>query len=191
MATEGLQGYYPHVQDKTYIDKYPASIISLDELQGKSLLEIGAGTLNDMVILIQKQIVQPESIFISEPFIPAFCDSLDKIEAVCHDDLYAFKNKHRISFRPIPNPEFPDLCVHFVYANNVLHSLGYQSLEDELELRIYRKVGSKVPDEIKQERIKQLSRSPAERVQEIVKEAYRLLQPGGIFFVRNLTSSVN
>lgn len=186
MATEGLGGYFEYVKDKTYIDAYPPAIMTLDELKGATIVEIGAGTLNDMLLLINNGIIDLDHVFISEPNTAAFCEILDKIEGLRGNNYYAFRNRFRISSKAVPNSEFPDCCANFVYANNVLHSLGYKSLEDELDLRSYEERGGE-----KTARIRKLLKSPEEKVRDVMIDAFRLLKAGGIFFGRNLTDYVN
>lgn len=186
MAKEGLVGYFDYVGDKTYIDKYPSSIMTLDQLRGGTIVEIGAGNLNDIKLLIDRGIVSQDSVFLSEPYIPAFCDALDKIEKISGKSDYAFRHRDRISQRAVPNSEFPDNCTDFVYVNNVLHSLGYKSLEDELDLRAYEET-----DEGRPERIQELLKSPEEKVKDVVRDAFRMLKEGGVFFGRNLANYVN
>ena len=185
MASKGLKGYFDYLKDKTFINKYPASIITLDELKNKSILEIGSGTFNDMIFLIQNKIISPEDIHMSEPYIPAFCESLDKIEQILGQG-YGYKNRQRISFKELPNSEIPDNCVNFFYANNVLHSLNYKSLEDELDLNMLEN-GNK----ISQERIIQLQKTGKDKIKEVITEAFRILKPHGVLFGRNLTDYVN
>ncbi len=185
MGAHGLSGYFEYVKDKTYIDSYPESIMSLEELKGATILEIGPGTLNDMIFLIKKGLIIPDSVLFSEPSIPAFCSALDKIEEITGEH-YAFMNRHRLSYRGMPNLEFPSGIADFVYANNVFHSFGYRSLEDGLDLRLIEE-GKNCDDR----RIKDLLKPAKDKVREAVCESYRILKPGGILFGRNLLDKVN
>lgn len=53
-SMKSLPGYFQHTIEKTYIDKYPPSIINLDKvIKNGTLLEFGPGTGNDLVWLLQ------------------------------------------------------------------------------------------------------------------------------------------
>ena len=180
-----LEGYFDYLGSKTYINKYPQSILSLDELRGATILEIGAGVFNDLLFLVNKGITSVDSIMLSEPYIPSFCDGLDKIENLT-DQSYAFAHRYRISYVPFPNPELRSNTINFIYANNVLHSLGYSSLSEDLEKRLFAEKGIGDP-----KRIKQLQQPPIAKIKQVLEDAYRVLTDGGIFFGRNLANFVN
>jgi len=42
---QSMHGYFKHIKNKTYIDKYPREIIRLVELTDKVLVEFGCGIM--------------------------------------------------------------------------------------------------------------------------------------------------
>lgn len=186
MGTQNLATYFDYVKDRTFIDKYPASIVKLDELKGAALLEIGCGRFNDGKFLIEKGIMDPDNLFLCEPYIPAFCEVVDRFDGMFGNG-YSFRNRHRFCYDRIDENEFPDGFADFVYANNVLHALGYKTLEIELVLRHYEGVP---PQEIP-EHAARLILTPKQKIKELVKEAHRMLKDKGIFFGRTLSDHID
>ncbi|MFC1697310.1 hypothetical protein ACFL1H_03185 [Nanoarchaeota archaeon] len=181
-----LSGYFDYLGNKTYIDKYPETIIKNDDLFDKKIMEMGCGTFNDMMYLIDSLVISWDDVYISEPYIPAFCQTIDKIDKICGDG-YCYENRLRISDRPLPNKDLSDECVDFVYSNNVLHALAYKSLEEKLDYNFYHE--KKIYPCMKEKN--KLFRVPNEKLVDVLKDVYRILDNEGVFFGRTLSAKVD
>lgn len=113
-----LPGYFEHIRSKTYIDKYPRTIIDINLLIKRRMIEYGPGAGNDILWLI-KHGMNPENIFSLEP------DSEAKWIQACslYPKLHLIHRFHHI-FESVETTTTPENHgFDFVYANNVLHCL--------------------------------------------------------------------
>ena len=162
MISQSMVGYFEHIKNKIYIDKYPASIIRLDNLRDSIILEFGAGRGNDAKFLIESVGVNPANMFFIESDIFYFVDLVDNLENFFESSL----ETHFFPGNVLSN-YYPNEFANFVYANNFLHCLGYKTLE-----------------EIK-------SFEQGDKVRCVFRETYRLLKENGIFFGRTLSDYVD
>jgi hypothetical protein len=180
-----LAAYFNHIKEKTYIDKYPQSIIKLDELKDSTFLEIGSGRFNDAKFLLERGIIDIDSLYLCEPYVfQVFCELVDRIDGMFGDN-YSFRNRHHICHGRIHENEFPDNFSDFVYANNVFHALGYKTLEDELTIRQYEALS------IQSQKLPWALLAPKQKIKEIVKDIYRMLKVNGILFGRTLSDEID
>ena len=62
---KSLPGYFENIKNKTYLDRYPESIIRVNDLKDKIFIEFGGGLGNDIVWLLSKSF-NPKYIFFIE-----------------------------------------------------------------------------------------------------------------------------
>ncbi len=120
---ESLKDYFKHIAreyPKTYLDKYPETIIRLGDLMQGTLLEIVAGTGNDLLWLFQNG-MPPEKMVSLENDMEAY----RRQSYTLHDALGAWAFTHMpIGIQdPIFNGEG---IFNFIYANNTLHCLDHK-----------------------------------------------------------------
>ncbi len=86
MSSQSIPGYFEHIRDKTYIDKYPGSIIRLDDLKHSKIVEFGSGVGNDVNYLISEMKCDPQNLFLIESDIFHFIDTHDNLERLLFRD---------------------------------------------------------------------------------------------------------
>ncbi len=180
LCHQSMNGYFEHVGNKTYIDRYPASIINLKELENAKIIEFGSGTCSDANYLINSLGIAPINLFLMECDMYYLTKGVDKLEGCdtclffdsgmynCTDDTEHCRVLPNIIPRDILDNHFPDRFADFVYANNFLHSLGYPYMG-------YYGTGFE----------------PKDKIRRVIGEAYRLLKTDGVFFGRTLSDRIN
>lgn len=115
---DSLPGYLQATHGRTYIDKYPRTIIDIDELRNGVLLEFGPGAGNDLLWLCQHGMA-PDRLFSLEADRAAYAIQ----SFVLREQLRGFALFH-LPFDLSDSRFPPEGGFDFVYANNVLHCLG-------------------------------------------------------------------
>jgi len=133
---KSLQGYFKYVGKKTFIDKYPPSIINLEDLYGKIFVEFGGGIGNDMNYLVSVLGLDPKDLYFIDSDKNAFKKAQRRLKP-----LFQPYDNHLLLL-DILNLRLKKNSVDFVYANNFLHCLetkdkvknsvrkGYEILKD-------------------------------------------------------------
>lgn len=163
---KSLPGYFEDIAStKTYIGKYPASIIDLDALlNGGFLIEFGSGAGNDIKWLFEHG-KRADSMCSFEPDVEACwrlrynLDGLLGCWSILHLPLSAFDSN------------FSDGSANYVYANNMLHCLGnednvYACIEEAYRLLKRGGVffGRTLSDKIDVKRIAEVKRKQRELI---------------------------
>lgn len=195
---QSMIGYFEYIRDTTYIDKYPSTIITLEELRDRIIVEFGSGTCNDAKLLLEQGIVDHRKLFLVESDTYYLVDGLNKIEGCdecpffymgeCPDDKPDNKkcgSLPNICPKDVLECWFPDEFADFVYANNFLHCAGYKKIDWEVILLQYliAKIG-RTKEEVLLE-VKNIQ--PKDQIKMIIAEAYRILKSPGVFFGRTLS----
>lgn len=189
-----MRGYFSHIGEKTYIDRYPPSIISLEDIQGKTVVEIGCGIGNDALHMMRNR-VNPENLWLVECNLAYLVEALSRIDdiysnsdAVCEQFTYQHRDQyHHMGVADIP---FPEGFADFVYCNNVLLCLRGLNLGEELAV-MSDKVQTYIPQTRKPPMLDYALLSPKEKMGKLFSEAYRILKSGGILFGRTFSDHVD
>ena len=114
-------------------------------------------------------------------------DFEDLSEEVAHfrNDFQKFVLSH-FHYESILYCTLPAGIADLVYANNVLHCMGYPSREEEMAAHVFKRTQGHCDEEWS----KLATQSPFEKVRKAIEMAYALLKPGGIFIGRCLTPDV-
>lgn len=197
---QSMTGYFEHIGDKTYIDRYPSAVISLGDLRNAVVVEFGSGTCNDAKFLIRKVGIDPASLFLLEPDIYCLVDGMNKLEGCdecpffqmgeCPDDVIGCGRLLNVYPEDILDNNFPEGFANFVYANNVLHCLGFKGMKERSAIDCYN-IAIKLGLPIREEWIRAVSRIPQAKIKQAIAETYRLLRFGGVFFGRTLSDYLN
>lgn len=189
-----MDSYFEHIKNKTYIDKYPSSIIRFNDLRGSVLFEFGAGVGNDARFLLENRIIFPENIFLFEPDIYCVVDLCDNLEML----LSGYGMKH---IRPVD--VFQDLefyysdIADFIYANNFLHCLGYKSTRDLVAQAFCERIGkgmikeSELPYDVVNywRNINNLDNKG--KIKKFFELSYKILRSEGVLFGRTLSNKLD
>ncbi|MBI2676152.1 MAG: hypothetical protein HYX24_06855 [Candidatus Aenigmarchaeota archaeon] len=198
-----LPGYFEYIGQKTYIDKYPEEIITLEALKGKKLVEFGAGKGNDMRFLIEKVGLRPADVFYTEADSAVFDSVYEELEELFAPD--PVENNHldhihlldaalislayeKAQRSPLGRAigvmdDFAPESFDYVYANNFLHCLAQPGRRElPFEVRHSGRQRELTGDLAKRCNIHVAS--PEQRVRRVFYEAYRLLRQKGVFFGR-------
>lgn len=171
--------YFEHIKDKTFIDKYPSTIIRLGELKDTVFVELGSGHGNDVKYLIEDLGLNPANLYLTESDIYYFVDAFDKLEELFgrHYNERHFFPRDFLEVSLFFSNNFAD----FIYANNFLHCLGHKTIYDNINLALHRE---KLQD-------RQVKLKPKDKIKLIFSEVYRILKPRGVFFGRTLSRSLD
>ena len=113
---KSIPGYFGHIDDKTYLDRYPPSIIELNRIKDGVLVEFGAGLGNDLLWLIE-QGATAERLFYLELDEEAYKIAQEKL-----GNQFGIYTYHLL-LRDAKNSNLKSGNANFVYANNMLHCL--------------------------------------------------------------------
>lgn len=200
MLIQNISGYFEHIKNKTYIDRYPSTVINPDELRNGDVMEFGCGFGNDVSFLIENLIVAPNNYFLIESNADCYVETSDRLEKLffarwnptqrldkcflpCDlsdysDEIAMFEMRFQqwihtnLFFGSVLKNNFADNLVDFVYANNFLHCLGYRTIHEEF-------------------RVPLMNFSSLDKIIGVVRESYRLLRHHGVFFGRTLSNQVD
>lgn len=112
---KSLPGYFEQIKNKIYLDRYPESIIRVNDLKDKIFVEFGGGLGNDAAWLLSKGF-NPKYIF--------FIENDDVIHNKVTKKLKKFgAYSSHILFRDVRKTGLKENSTDFVYANNMLHCL--------------------------------------------------------------------
>jgi hypothetical protein len=184
------------VAKPTLINTLLLLFIRLENLRYAVFVEFGSGTCNDAKFLIQKVGLNPANLFLIEPDIYYLVDGMNKIEGCdecqffqmgeCPDDMIGCGRLPNICSEDILDSSFPEGFADFVYANNVLHCLGFRSMKERSAVDCYN-ITIKLGLPVREKWARAVSRIPQTKIKQAIAEAYRLLRLGGVFFGRTLS----
>jgi len=190
-AHQSLDGYFKQIGGRTYIDGYPMLIIKLDDLKNGIVIEVGAGVGNDASSLLSELGVNPSNLFLFETDAWMHMQLVKRL-----GEIFGRSGVGHIFLGGVLENKFIGGKASFIYANNVLHCLGFDAPREVDAKRNYMLAvtgmifGWYSQDEFsKWEEI--TFRKPIDKIKKVVEESYRLLNYGGIFFGRTLSDKID
>ncbi|MBD3156061.1 MAG: methyltransferase domain-containing protein [Candidatus Aenigmarchaeota archaeon] len=115
---KSLDGYFELIDGKTYIDKYPPSVIKLENLKNDSIfVEFGGGIGNDINFLINSFGLNPKNVYFLDIDNDAYKKAFKRLK-----DFFGLIDYHLL-LRDARKSNLKGNFADFVYANNMLHDL--------------------------------------------------------------------